>query len=118
MSMSAMAPGFPRLLGDVGGTNARWAWQAHPQAAFEHVRVLACSNFDAIDACIAHYLRAEGLGPPRAAAFGIATPLGFAQAGVLANAWGPQASLIVSGVTISVLGVLCVLFLRPVRQMA
>ncbi len=51
-------------------------------------------------------------------AFGIATPLGFAQAGVLANAWGPQVALIVSGATISVLGVLCVLFLRPVRRMA
>lgn len=71
--MSAMAPGFPRLLGDVGGTNARWAWQAHPQAAFEHVRVLACSSFDAIDACIAHYLDSEALSTPRAAAFGIAT---------------------------------------------
>lgn len=72
-SMDAMAPGFPRLLGDVGGTNARWAWQSRPGAKFEHVRVLACSNFDAIDSCIAHYLRIEGLPPPRAAAFGIAT---------------------------------------------
>lgn len=68
-----MAPGFPRLLGDVGGTSARWAWQAHPHAAFEHVRVLACNDFDAIDACIAHYLNSEALSTPRAAAFGIAT---------------------------------------------
>jgi hypothetical protein len=49
--------------------------------------------------------------------FGIAMPLGLAQAGLLANAWGPQAALITSGVSISVLGVLCVAFLRPVREM-
>ena len=24
------APGFPRLLGDVGATHARWVWQAAP----------------------------------------------------------------------------------------
>jgi glucokinase len=68
-----MARGFPRLLGDVGGTNARWAWQARPGAALERVRVLPCSQFGAIDACIQHYLRLEGLPAPRCAAFGIAT---------------------------------------------
>lgn len=87
MSIDAMAPGFPRLLGDVGGTNARWAWQAGPGAAFEHVRVLACSNFDAIDACIAHYLRSEGLSPPRAAAFGIATAVLDDSVAMTNHAW-------------------------------
>ena len=70
-----MEQGFPRLVGDVGGTNARWAWQPRRDAALEHVRVLPCSQFDAIDACIAEYLRLEGLPAPRCVAFGIATAI-------------------------------------------
>jgi glucokinase len=73
--MMGMEQGFPRLLGDVGGTNARWAWQPQADAALQHVRVLACNQFDAIDACIAQYLRLEGLPAPRRAAFGIATAI-------------------------------------------
>jgi glucokinase len=67
--------GFPRLLGDVGGTNARWAWQPEPGTALERVRKLPTRDFAAIDACIAEYLRLEGLPAPRWAAFGIATPI-------------------------------------------
>jgi len=66
---------FPRLLGDVGGTNARWAWQPQAGAPIERVRSLPCAAFDAIDACIAQYLKIEGLPAPRCAAFGIATPI-------------------------------------------
>ena len=73
--MTGNEQGFPRLLGDVGGTNARWAWQPMAGAAIERVRVLSCDGFAAIDACIAAYLRAEALPPPRAAAFGIATAI-------------------------------------------
>ena len=61
------------MLGDVGGTNARWAWQPRPGAAPERARTLACNDFQTIDACIAKYLRLEALPAPRAAAFGIAT---------------------------------------------
>ena len=70
-----MEQGFPRLLGDVGGTNARWAWQAGPGAALDHGRTLPCSAFAGIDSCIAEYLRLESLPPPRRAAFGIATAI-------------------------------------------
>jgi len=68
-----MAQDFPRLLGDVGGTNAPWAWQPLPNAALERVHVLPCSKFGAIDACIEDSLRLEGLPAPHWAAFGIAT---------------------------------------------
>jgi len=67
--------GFPRLLGDVGGTNARWAWQPRRGAALEHLRKLPTRDYAAIDACIAEYLRLEGLPAPQRAAFGIATPI-------------------------------------------
>lgn len=66
---------FPRLLGDVGGTNARWAWQSADAAPFTNVRSLPCGAYAAIDDCIADYLRRAGLGLPRQAAFGIATAL-------------------------------------------
>lgn len=65
--------GFPRLLGDVGGTNARWAWQARPGAALTHVRSLACSEYPSIADCLREYLRLHGLPSPRHVAFGIAT---------------------------------------------
>jgi len=70
-----MEQGFPRLLGDVGGTNARFAWQAHAGAALGHCRTLPCNAFAGIDGCIAEYLRLEELPPPRRAAFGIATAI-------------------------------------------
>ena len=70
-----MGQGFPRLLGDVGGTNARWAWQPRADAALERVRTLPCGAFATIDACIAQYLQLEDLPAPRRAAFGIATAI-------------------------------------------
>lgn len=74
MPATVRDPGFPRLLGDVGGTNARWAWQASP-GELAHLRTLPVAGYASIADCIASYLRAEGLGAPRCAAFGIATAI-------------------------------------------
>ena len=82
-----MDQGFPRLLGDVGGTNARWAWQRQSGAPLERVRSLACSEFAAIDACIAQYLLVEGLPAPRSVAFGIATPITDDQVQMTNHRW-------------------------------
>jgi glucokinase len=65
--------GFPRLLGDVGGTNARWAWQAAPGQALSHVSTLAAREHASIGDCIAAYLRQQALPAPRDVALGIAT---------------------------------------------
>ncbi|HET9976017.1 MAG TPA: glucokinase [Burkholderiaceae bacterium] len=65
--------GFPRLLGDVGGTNARWAWQAAPGVALDPVQVLACVDYPTIEACLRGFLESHRLPAPRAVAFGIAT---------------------------------------------
>jgi glucokinase len=70
-----MAQGYPRLLGDIGGTNARWAWQAAPGVALQHYREYACAQFESVLAVIERYLVDEGLPPPVHAAFGIATPV-------------------------------------------
>jgi glucokinase len=64
---------FPRLLGDVGGTNARWAWQAAPQAPLSNFSTLAASDHGSIGDCIAAYLKQHALPRPRDVAFGIAT---------------------------------------------
>jgi glucokinase len=61
------------LLGDVGGTNARWAWQSTRGAALSHVRSLPASEHATIGDSISVYLAAEGLSSPREVAFGIAT---------------------------------------------
>jgi glucokinase len=65
--------GFPRLLGDVGGTNARWAWQAAPGQALSHVSTLAAREHASIGDCIDVYLQQHALPRPRDVAFGIAT---------------------------------------------
>lgn len=65
--------GFPRLLGDVGGTNARWAWQSAPGQAPSQVRSLPASDHATIADCIDAYRAQLGLPAPRDVAFGIAT---------------------------------------------
>lgn len=48
-------------------------------------------------------------------AFAVSTPLGLAQSGIVANAFGPEPAIIVSGALFGVVGVLCLLFLGRVR---
>lgn len=66
----------PRLVADVGGTNARFAIEVAPQV-FAHHRILDCAAHDGIDAALRAYLATLGtLGPQvRHAAIGIATPV-------------------------------------------
>lgn len=54
---------YPRLLGDIGGTNARLALMTAPGEPVSHVRHLPTSEFDGLQAAIEHYLgelQAEG----------------------------------------------------------
>ena len=39
----AHAQAYPRLLGDIGGTNARFGWQTLEDAPITHVQVLPLS---------------------------------------------------------------------------
>ena len=66
---------YPRLLGDVGGTNARFGWQSHAGAALEHIRVLPCADYADIALAIEAYLARAGVGAPAAACIGIANPV-------------------------------------------
>lgn len=77
MSTSNASPArpFPRLLADVGGTNARFAWQAEPGAPITDVRVLPCAQYPTLQAAMHAYLDGLSKGAPQAAAIAIANPI-------------------------------------------
>jgi glucokinase len=76
---STVFAGGPRLLADVGGTNARFALELAP-GRVELIDVLACDDYPTLAAALAAYLaspavKAAGLGPIRHAAIAIANPV-------------------------------------------
>jgi glucokinase len=70
---SVPASSFPRLVGDIGGTNARFATLAAPGAPLRNVLTVACADFPSLGDAIEHYLATTGAPRPRWAAIGIAT---------------------------------------------
>jgi glucokinase len=65
----------PRLLADVGGTNARFAWQARSGAEIGDVQVLPCAHYPTLADAIAAYLGPLGRGTPPDCAIAIANPV-------------------------------------------
>ena len=70
-----MTNSFPRLLGDIGGTNARFGWQDGIKADIQHVLVLPCAAYETLEAAIRAYLQLKNLPAPRICALGIANPV-------------------------------------------
>ena len=66
---------YPRWLGDIGGTNARFGWQENASTAISHVQVLPCAEHATLVAAGQAYLQAQQLPVPACAAFGIANPV-------------------------------------------
>jgi glucokinase len=64
-----------RLVADIGGTNARFAWQAGAGDKLSRVSTLKCADYAGIDEAIAHYLAQNALPTPDAFSFGVATPV-------------------------------------------
>jgi glucokinase len=64
-----------RLLADIGGTNARFAWQAAPGAPIGDVQTLACAEHPTLLDAVQAYLRTRGGPPPAAASLAIANPV-------------------------------------------
>jgi glucokinase len=64
-----------RLLGDVGGTNARFAWQAHDGAPLEDVVALSTSAHASLADALVDYLKTTGRSAPPWCAIGIANPI-------------------------------------------
>jgi glucokinase len=65
---------FPRLLADIGGTHARFAWQVSSATELSHVAVLPCEQFATLADAIQSYLQRHTTAP-RAAAIAIANPV-------------------------------------------
>jgi len=66
---------YPRLIGDVGGTNVRFAWKASAASPFTDVAVFEGDKFESLQAVIERYLSTQPHGQPRWCAFGIANPV-------------------------------------------
>lgn len=65
----------PRLLADIGGTNARFAWQAGSGAEIEQQITLPCAQFRGVDAAIRAYLERCERPAPLECAIAIANPV-------------------------------------------
>ena len=67
--------GPARLLGDIGGTNARFAWQPEAGAPLQDIVALATADHASVGAAITHYLATIGRSAPPWCAIGIANPI-------------------------------------------
>ncbi|MCV2360762.1 glucokinase [Paucibacter sp. TC2R-5] len=75
MSLNASASLYPRLLGDVGGTHARFAWGEDADGAVADIVSYKCAEQASLQEAIARYLAEQGKPRPRACAIGIANPI-------------------------------------------
>jgi len=66
---------YPRLLGDIGGTNARFAWLASSGADLTDVATYPTADYATVLDAIRAYLRAHAKPTPRWCAIGIATAI-------------------------------------------
>ena len=64
-----------RLLADIGGTNARFAWQAAPGAAIEDIATLPCAGYASLDDALRDILQRLDRPAPRRCAIAIANPV-------------------------------------------
>ena len=64
-----------RLVADIGGTNARFGWQANESAAITDVRLLPCADYLTLAEAMHSYLTGIGRGVPTSCAMAIATPV-------------------------------------------
>ncbi|WP_280156174.1 glucokinase [Piscinibacter sp. XHJ-5] len=70
-----MTDTFPRLVGDIGGTNARFAWMASAGAPLGDIDTLPAAAHATLLDAMRHYLGRHGKAAPRWCAIGIANPI-------------------------------------------
>ena len=73
--MTAGAP-YPRLVGDIGGTHARFGWVQDAGSGVAEVEAFLCDDQAGLVAAVTRYLSDHALAPPRSGAIGIAAPVG------------------------------------------
>ena len=64
-----------RLLADIGGTNARFAWQSGSKSVLLDIASYPCANHDSLKQAIEFYLKAHNRPAPASCAIGIANPV-------------------------------------------
>ena len=79
---------FPRLVADVGGTNARFGWIAHAGAPIEGVRTLPCAEYTTLADAVRAYLAGSGCGQPGSMAMGLANPVTGDEVRMTNHHWG------------------------------
>jgi glucokinase len=78
---------YPRLVGDIGGTNARFAMQLSPRQSITAPQALSCRDFEGPAEAILKYLQSTGLPQPRWAALAIATAISGDTLAMTNNGW-------------------------------
>lgn len=66
---------YPRLLGDVGGTNARFAWKEGPTTPLRDVATYPCAQHPTLQHALQHYLAEHAKPVAPWCAIGIANPV-------------------------------------------
>ena len=77
----------PRLLGDVGGTNARFAWQDHAGTPLSGMVTYSCAHFASLLDAGRYYLAAHDHAAVQACATGIANPVTADQVRMTNHHW-------------------------------
>jgi len=67
--------GDARLLADIGGTNARFAWQDGAGESLDEPVILPCARYATLSAAMRHYLSIVGRSAPANCAIAIANPV-------------------------------------------
>lgn len=79
---------FPRLVADVGGTNARFGWIEQAGADIAQVRILPCAEHATLADAVRAYLAGSGLGRPGSMGMGIANPVTGDEVRMTNHHWG------------------------------
>ena len=78
---------FPRLLGDIGGTHARFGMVASSGEGLSRIRELVCDDHPNLEAAIDSYLRAASAPRPASCAIAIAAPVNGDQVSMTNRDW-------------------------------
>lgn len=101
-----LAETYPRLLGDIGGTNARFAIKIAEDLPFTEPVVLRCRDYAGLPEAIEHYLSSNHLPQPRWAALAIATAVSGDEVNMTNNHWSFSIKKLQSRIAVSHLRVL------------
>lgn len=75
------------LIGDIGGTNARFAIARPGQSGYEQEQVLLCDDFESAELAIQYYLRGVDSPAPHAICLAVAGPVSNGTASLTNNQW-------------------------------